>query len=248
MSKLSKKITRIQRREGGSFGFGAAHREEPRAMLLGVFAANGTAVGGAITAGADIVVIRGKDAAKAIEGASAKDAAVGAWVDSLDGAAADALHAAGCDFVVSGLGGTDATAVDTDRMGQVIVQEGTLDDAILRALGPLGLDCIFVNHDGGAMTLLQQLELVRVASFASTPLMVTVAADAGVAELRVLRDSGAAVVIAPDGTSAAALSELGERLRQIPTSKRGRDNGREMAIVPSTAGHHDEEDDEPEEI
>lgn len=248
MSKLSKKITRIQRREGGGFGFGAAHREQPRAMLLGVFAADAAAIAGAGAAGADVVVVRGKDAAKAVASASGADAAVGAWVESLDSKTADALHAAGCDFVVSGLGGTDATAVDTDRMGQVIVQESVLDDTTLRALGPLGLDCIFVNHDGGVMTLLQQLELVRVASFASTPLMVTVAADAGLPELRVLRDSGAAVVVAPAGTSAEALSELGERLQQIPTSKRGRDNGREMAIVPSTAGHHDEEDDEPEEI
>ncbi|HKS91117.1 MAG TPA: hypothetical protein VJQ83_04240 [Tepidiformaceae bacterium] len=248
MSKLSKKITRIQRREGGGFGFGAAHREQPRAMLLGVFAADAAAVGTAATAGADVVVVRGKDAAKAIQAAAAKDATVGAWVDSLDSATGDALHAAGCDFVVSGLGSTDATAVDTDRMGQVIVQEGALDDTTLRALGPLGLDCIFVNHNAGPMTLLQQLELVRVASFASTPLMVTVAADAGLAELRVLRDSGVAVVVAPAGTSEEALSALGERLRQIPTSKRGRENGREMAIVPSTAGHHDEEEDEPEEI
>jgi 2-keto-3-deoxy-L-rhamnonate aldolase RhmA len=248
MSMLSKKITRVQRREGGGFGFGAPHREQPRAMLLGAFASDASAITSAVSTGADVVIVRGKDAAKAITQAAAKDCAVGAWVESLDDASAEALHAAGCDFVVSSLGGTAATAVDTDRMGQVIAPEEALDDTTLRALGPMGLDAIFIGHEPGPMTLRQQLEMVKVASFASTPLLVTVAADAGVAELRVLRDSGTAVVVAPDGTAEKALSELGERLRQVPTPRRGRDNGREMAIVPSTAGHHDEEDDEPEEI
>ena len=248
MSRLSKKITRIQRREGGGFGFGLAHREQPRAMLLGVFTSDVNGITQAATAGADVIIVSGKNAAKAIKDAAAKDVAVGAQVDALDGANADALHEAGCDFVVSTLAATDATAVDTDRMGQVISPDGTLDDTTLRALGPMGLDAIFVAHDGGAMTLLQQLELVRVASFASTPLMVTVAADAPIGELRVLRDSGTAVVVAPEGTSADALTELGERLRQIPTPKRGRDNGRDMAIVPAMSNHHEEEADESEEI
>lgn len=247
MSKLSKKIMKMQRHDAGGFGFGA-HREQPRAMVLGALIEDAAGITAALEAGADIVVVGGKDPARTIAAAGAKDAAVGALVDGLDAAGADALNAAGCDFVVSSLTNTEAAAVDTDRMGQVIAHDGVLDDTTLRALAPMGLDAIFVNSEMGAMTLMQQLDLVRVASFASTPLMVTVAADAGIAALRVLRDSGTAVVVVPTGTKAAAITELGERLRQVPTSKRGRDNGRDMAIVPSLAGHHDEEDDEPEEV
>ncbi|MBN9494934.1 hypothetical protein J0H33_16540 [bacterium] len=248
MSKLSKKITKIQRRDAGGFGFGA-HREQPRAMLLGVLAEDAAGIKAALEAGADIVIVRGKDPGKAIAAAGATDSTVGAWVESLDAAAADALHEGGCDFVVSALGTTDAAAVDTERMGQVIAQGGddSLDDTTLRALGPLGLDGIFMEAASGAMTLMQQLELVRVASFASTPLMVTAGVDASIAELRVLRDSGTAAVIVPAGSKAADVAALGERLRQIPSSNRGRENGRDMAIVPSMASHH-AEDDEPDEI
>lgn len=248
MSTLSKKITKIQRHEGGSFGFGVQHHEPPRSILLGAFAADADAVAAAVDAGADVVIVRGSDAAKAISGAKADGIALGAWVDALDGATAEALREAGCDFVVSSLAGTVATAVDTEKMGQVITSEEALDDTTLRALGPLGLDCIFVEHATGAMTLQQQLGLVKVASFASTPLMLTVAAEADIPELRVLRDSGTAVVVVPEGTGAEALTALGQRLREIPTPKRGRNNGREIALVPSTPAHHDEEEDEPEEV
>lgn len=246
MSKLSKKIARIQRREGGGFGFGAAQREQPRAMLLGVVVADAQSAGR--SEAADVVIVRAKDAAGIISAAIDSNATVGAWVDELSEASAESLHKANCDFVVSTLSGTVAAAVDTERMGQVLAPEQALDDTTLRALGPLGLDAILIDIDAAKMTLRQQLELVRVASFASTPLIVGVPIDADVSLLRVLRDSGTAIVLAPEGANPEELTKLGNRLREVPSSRRGRENGRDIALVPASTAHHDENDDEPEEI
>jgi hypothetical protein len=251
MSELQKKIGRIQRRETtGGFGFGAAARSKPRAMLLGVLVADGAAAKAAIAAGADVAIIDAPTAAAAVKALRPLDGAkatAGARLPSLDEPSAAALREAGCDFVICTLDGTASSAVDTDRMGQVVVADSAMDDTTLRALGPLGLDALFVQSAGGDMTLANQLQLVRIASFASTPLLVTVPADTAVPALRVLRDSGTAMVVAPAGTTADQIGKLGEALQAVPASKRAGRDGREMAMVPAaTAGaahEHDDDDD-----
>ncbi|MBI2765967.1 MAG: hypothetical protein HYX53_08670 [Chloroflexi bacterium] len=250
MSELQKKIGRIQRRETtGGFGFGAAARPKPRAMLLGVLVADGAAAKAAIAAGADVAIIDAASAAAAVKALKPLDGAkatAGARLPSLDEPGAAALREAGCDFVVCTLDGTASSAVDTDRMGHVVVADSAMDDTTLRALGPLGLDALFVQSAGGDMTLANQLQLVRIASFASTPLLVTIPADTAVSALRVLRDSGAAMVVALTGTTAGQIATLGEALQAVPPSKRAGRDGREMAMVPAaaSAGDHEHGDDD----
>ena len=96
------------------------------------------------------------------------------------------------------------------------------------------------------MTLAQQLGLVRIASFASTTLVVTIDPAATVSDQRELRDSGAGVVVTPAGTPAEQLKSLIESLKAVPAPHKGKGaDGREMAIVPSLANHgHEEEDDD----
>lgn len=246
MSQLQKKIASIGRREG-AVGFGRANYDKPRAILLGLMAADAASLKAGFAVGADVVIVRAADAAAAAkmiaEGAVGK-VPVGALVPSLDDAGADALHKAGCDFVISPLESTSSTAVDTERMGHVVALPESIEDTTLRALGPLGLDGLFIAKLDGALTLSSQLNLVRLASFASTSLLGSVRIDAPVAELRVLRDSGVAVVVAPEGTSAEALGVLAESLKAIPAKKTRRD-GADMAIVPSSgAGAAEEEEDD----
>jgi hypothetical protein len=131
-------------------------------------------------------------------------------------------------------------------MGQVLVAESAMDDTTLRALAGLGLDALLVEHGKGAMSLADQLQLVRLASFASTPLLATVSPEASVAELRVLRDSGVACVLLAPGSSKAQIEGLSDRLRAVPARKPRREGG-EMALVPSVAAsgaNHEEEDDD----
>lgn len=251
MSELQKKFGRLQRREGPGIGFGQRNREQPRAMLLGAVVNDEAAGKAALGAGADVLVMKAAEAAKAagaVKKLTEDKTTVGVWTDTLDEASAEALSKAGCDFVISTLEGTSSAAVDTDRMGQLVVASNGLDDTTLRSLAPLGLDALFVERPSGAMTLAEQLKLVRLASFASTPLITTVEGGASVADLRVLRDSGVVAVILPSGASAEQIKGLVESLKAVPAPKRGKGDGREIALVPSLPGaqHEEEEEEEPD--
>lgn len=250
MSQLQKRIQKLQRREGPGIGFGRVSREQPRAMALIATARTAGEVQAALDAGADAVLVdagSAPGAAAAMSGIASEKLAIGAGLASLSESDAETLRAAHCDFVVSPLDTTDSAAVDTERMGQLVVATLDMDDNTLRALGPLGLDGLFVQRDTGAMTLAQQLGLVRVASFAATGLVVTVEPSAGVGELRVLRDSGAFAVVAPAGTSAEALATLAETLKAVPAPKKGKRDGGDIAIVPaSKSGDHEDEGGEEE--
>ena len=246
MSELQKKIARILRREGPAIGFGARTREIPKAMLLAATATNESGARAAIEAGADAIVLRGESPSaltSAIHALSKDKITVGAWLTSLDEAGAEALAKAGCDFVISTLDGTTSAAVNPERMGQLlVVGVDGFDDTTLRSLGPLGLDGLFIDRQGGAMTLKDQLALVRLASFSSTQLVVTVEGGASVSDLRVLRDSGTAAVVAREGATAGQIKALIEALKAVPAPKKGKE-GREIALVPSVAAAQAAEED-----
>lgn len=252
MSELQKKIGRIQRREGPGIGFGHRDREQPRAMLLGALVTGQAEGKSALDAGADVLIVKAGDSSKAapiVEKLAKDKATIGVWTDTLDEGGAKALSEAGCDFVVSTLEGTSSAAVDTNRMGQIVVASNGLDDTTLRSLAPLGLDALFVERTTGTMTLAEQLKLVRLASFASTPLMTTVEDGASVSDLRVLRDSGVIAVLLPSGASAEQMKQTIESLKAVPAPKRGKGEAREIALVPSVAaGQHEEEEHEDDDF
>ena len=244
MSELSKRIGRIQRREGsGGMGFGTARRDAPRAMLLAAVASSTADAKVAAEAGVDVLLLdapTAADAARAIKPLG--KVCAGARLPSLDPAGAASLREAGCDFVISPAATTASTAVDTEAMGQVLTVADTVSDTTLRALGPLGLDALFVDGDRSTTTIAGQLELVRLASLSGVPLAVAVPAKSTAAELRVLRDSGVAIVVVPRGTAAPELAALIEALKAVPAPRKGRTGG-DIAIVPA-ASHVEADDDE----
>lgn len=237
MSQLQKRIQRLQRREGPAIGFGRVTREQPRAMALIATARTAAEIQAAVDAGADAVLVdagNASAAAAAMNGIASEKLAIGAGLANLSEADAEVLRKANCDFVVSPLDTTDSAAVDSEKMGQVVVATLDMEDNILRAIGPLGLDGLFIQRASGPMTLAQQLALVRIASFAATGLIVSVEPGAAVSELRVLRDSGTLAVVAPSGTSAEALQTLGDTLKAVPAPKKGKREGSDIAIVPAS--------------
>lgn len=253
MSQLKKMIARLGRPQNSGIGFGTVTRERPKALLLAALATDAAAAKQALAAGADIAIACAADSAgvrSIIEGLAGANATAGAWVSAIDAAGAEALRAAGCDFVISTIEGTSAEAVDPEKMGVVLAVDGGLDDTTLRAIAPLGLDGLFVERAPGSMSLAAQIELVRLATLSGTPLLVTVAADVSVSELRVLRDSGASTVVLPETATSEQVVALAERLRAVPSRKSKRE-GQDVALVPSvgfgTAEHeheHEEEEDE----
>ena len=244
MSQLQKRIQKIQRREGPGIGFARVSREQPRAMAMLALVKSGDDARKALEAGADGVIVDAGNAgaaAAALKGVASDKVAVGALLSSLSEADAEALRGTVCDFVISPLDATDSAAVDADKMGQAVVASLDMDDNTLRALGPLGLDGLFIQRASGAMTLGQQLGLVRVASLAQTGLIVTVDTSASVGELRVLRDSGCVAVVAPAGAPGEALNKLSETLKAVPAPRRGKREGNDIAIVPASRAGGEEE-------
>ncbi|MBA4179268.1 MAG: hypothetical protein C0506_01640 [Anaerolinea sp.] len=242
-------MQKLQRREGPGIGFGAAVREQPRAMLLAAMATSAADVRAALDAGADAVILRAtaESALSQLDGLASDKVSVGVITDALSEASAAALAKAGCDFVISTLEQTESAAVDTERMGHILVADEGAEDNTLRALAPLGLDALYVERKAGGVMLAHQLGLVRLASFSSTPLLVTVDPGASVAELRVLRDSGVGGVAAPLGTTSEQLKTLIETLKAVPPPKKSRREGADMAIVPSPAARPAEEEDDGDE-
>lgn len=249
MSQLQKIIARIQRREGPAIGFGRVPREQPRAMALLATVRDAAAARAALDAGADAVLFLAGSAALAadqLRGVAGPKVAAGVSLPVLSVADAEKLREAGCDFVVSPLETTDSAAVDVEKMGHLVVASESIEDNALRALGPLGLDGLFVQRAHGPMKLSEQLGLVRLASFSNTGLVVTVDLASSAADLRVLRDSGAVAIVAPEGASAADIASLNERLRAVPAPRKARSDSNQVALVPSLIGghDHDEEDDD----
>ncbi len=220
-------------------------------MLLGVIVPDGAGAKAMLEAGADLVIVASAGAAAAadvIGPLATEKACVGARLPSLDDAGAETLRKAGCDFVVSSLDSTASTAVNTERMGHVVAITDGVEDTTLRALAPLSLDGLFLDREVGNLSLADQLDLVRLSTFAATSMLVTVATTASVGVLRVLRDSGVAVAVAPLGTTPAQVAVLIQTLKAVPPPKKARREGGEMAIVPAvasaSAGAEEEEEEE----
>jgi hypothetical protein len=246
MSQLQKTIAKLQRRDGPAIGFGPVSREQPKAMALIARVRSADEARAAIEAGADAVLFHFGDAAtaaKALHGVAGPKVAAGVLLDALSEADAETLRAAGCDFVVSPLETTDSSAVDTEKMGHVVIASESLEDNILRSLGPLGLDGLYVERPHGAMKLAGQLGLVRIASFASTGIIATIDAGASVSDLRVLRDSGVVAVVAPASSSPTDIAEIVTRLKAVPPPRKSRREGAgDMALVPTLKVAPDEEE------
>ncbi len=250
MTRLQQAISRIQRREGPRLGFGAPSRERPRAMLAAALANDGKAIPGLIEAGADLVLVEAANAAayaSATSGAEAGEVVLGALLPALDGSAAAELKEAGCDFVVSPLAETASVAIDPDGIGVVIRAPGDASDATLRAIGPLGLEGMYLEVPAATLALPEQLGLVRLASLTSTPLIAAVGGVPEVPDLRVLRDSGVAAIVLPAAAGVKKLTALVNNLKAVPApNKSRRERGGEAAFVPSIAPAAEPDSDEPD--
>jgi len=252
VSKLQKAIDRLRRPEGRPVGFVATPRERPKAMLLGTLVRDPSQLRPAIEAGADLVIAHAAepDGFEAALAAYRDDKVpIGIWLPHVDEPLANALAAAGWDFVVSTLEGTRAGAIDPDKLGHVAAFLDTeqVPDAVLRALGPLEVDAVLVKRTAGDFTLRQEAELVRVTTLSGAPLLVVVGHEPSAAEIRALRDCGSAAVILPEGATAEQIASGQALLRAVGPRKRSRREGAEIALVPSLASLHLHEEEEEEE-
>lgn len=234
MTQLQKAIAKLQRSTAPVFGFGQSRRETPRTLLIAAEVNDAAAANAALDAGVDFFVARGKDAAATISAVGKKDNAA-ARVDLLDDETARALTEAGTIFVACEPANARSTAIDTEALGFVAIIDPSLDEQTLRALAGLGLDGLATNAVSTPETLADQLQIVRLALLGGAPVIAPVSAGATTAQLRVLRDSGVAIVVAGTECSKDELAALVAAIKALPPKKKSSREGGEMAMIPSMA-------------
>jgi intracellular sulfur oxidation DsrE/DsrF family protein len=244
MTQLQKAIAKLQRGTGPGIGFGQVKRDAPRTLLLAVEVENSTAAKAALEAGADFFIARGPNAATTITETAKNDRAA-ARVDELDDSTAKALKAAGAIFVACEPSRAQASAIDTDELGFVAIVDAGLEEQTLRALAGLGLDGLATLTGSTPETLADQLQLVRLAQLGGAPVLSPVTAGATTAQLRVLRDSGVALVVAGVSSSAEDVAGLVAAIKALPPRKKKGDGG-DIAMIPSMGARQEEEHDHEE--
>jgi hypothetical protein len=239
MSKLSDRVRKAARAEPAPFGFAAAARRPIAPTLLTIVrlsANEGGKASDAAKAGADAVIFAG-DAGKLKD---AGEAILGAAPDKTDRKSVAALRDAGADFVVLSHDSL-AEAMLEEKIGFVLDLRSELEDTPLRLLADLTLDAVIVPALKTPVTLERLLEIRRISALARAPLLVEDDGNADASLLQLLRESGAAGVVA----SASAIGKLGglrERIAALPTRGKRREDHAE-ALVPAQAQGHDHDDD-----
>ena len=247
MSKFSEALQKRRSNDGARpLGFGSRDRKKERALLLGAAASDQGQAKAALEAGCDFVLISASDGTSAANAAKGLEGIVGARVERLAADDLEALRESDVDFVAVSPANAPASAADEESLGLVLPAGTDEEEGALRARSSLNADAILVERETSSPTLAERLALVRVATLAGAPLLVPIAVDAPVADLRALRDSGAGAALVPGDTAATNLAALIERLEAVPPAKRRSEREqRGIAIVPSLAGGGSEVD-EPE--
>jgi hypothetical protein len=218
-------------------------------MLLGVLAANEADVTAAAGT-ADLVLVRASkpaDVKRALKNNEVD--CVGVLVDNIDVDSAAKLRDAGATFAIAAPESTVAAAVGVEEDDYVPSVTLDADEPTLRALGGIQPPAVCVEGRTG-LTVADQLGYVRLSGLVGAPLLVLLDSVPDDAELRVLRDSGAAAIVAAAGTSADDLAALDKSLRALPARKRRGGEGA-MPLVPmarpAMESHEHEDPDWPDE-
>jgi hypothetical protein len=221
-------------------GFGAV-RAEPRAtMLVGYFGPQAD-VSRAREAGADFVLVDGRDGNADV--ATARDAAgdlpLGGWVTAQDSAAARALRESGLDFLVVGEDSPAASLLDDD-LGYVLALPSQPEETFLRSLEPLSLEALLLHNIPSPLTVAGELELSRTGGLARRPMICETAAGASADDLQCLRAAGVVGVM----TEAGGVAKLKETVKSLPQRKNRREERAVVSLPRGQAAASNDEDDD----
>ena len=256
MSKLAERIRRTLQANSKPMGFAAAARApNPSLLLAASFSAPAAdRAAKALAQGADTCLFAVGDVKSSELEAMVKamgDAPLGIWPQRLDRQVVEKLSGSGVDYVVFNPEAAAATALLESDLGYVLAHEGDLADIYVRTLQALPLDAVFLRHWQSPLTVRGQMELIRIASLANRPLMLTVAPEIEPKELESLRDSGV-VIAAVDGDQKGtleAMPALRKAVEALP-ARRHRREERPEALVPraepaaSSADEEEEDEDD----
>jgi hypothetical protein len=153
MSKLVEKLERISESSGQPIGFGAAasrRRVDPMLIIASVSAESTRLMEVAGKEGIDAIVITVEDLARDKRLVSKLDSARigvpwGVLTDKVVGEDLEQLIERGCDFVIFSPARTPAAVLNEDRIGKVLRIDPSLTDSMIRTVGRLSVDAVFLS-------------------------------------------------------------------------------------------------------
>ena len=251
MSKLDDLIRRATRAEPAPLGFGSVRSRPPSTMLLVALVGErwARAVGEAVSAGADAVLLTGspgkKELAEAIS--AAKGHPCGLLAPQADAEATSQLRQAGLDFLALE-SQAPASALLEQELALLLYLKDELTDIELRVLDALPLSAIYLEWETEPLTIRRQMELQRISGLARKPLLLPVRPDAEQQDLLSLRDAGVALAALDLGRRGAAdaLRHLRDVIDGLPPRRRLRREERPEVTLPRVAAGEVEEEEEEE--
>jgi hypothetical protein len=161
----------------------------------------------------------------------------GRWLSEKAAPALAALAQNGGDFVVFRAENTGLGLLQYEKLGKILEVDARIEDALLRTVGSLPVDGIFIRYEGNSLSYLTWRDLMvyrHFAEFTGKPVMIVVTAPLTEKELLVLWESGvdALVVSAGPGAAGDLLKKLREAIGKIVFPAERRPSKRE-AVVPA---------------
>ena len=252
MSKLLDRLDRIARGTSVALGFvPSANRERiPPIVLLARLSSTPKGTVAALSdAHVDAVIIaQGDQSVKDLEGLT-----WGTAVDGLDRQQMEAYKEQGSDFVVFGIEGTHADALEEGETARVLRIPPDLEESTLRGLEDLPLEAVLLQRPGnqGPLALAHLLAISNVRAAVSRFLFLEWDDTLTPRDLEHLRDMGVdGIVLDAEKVDAKAFKVMREQIDALPR-RRPRGEHRPAAVLPRMGGAPEppgrqEEDDEEE--
>ena len=239
---MSELITRLEKISKGSptpMGFGAVSRAEkmPCMALVGLLRSNHAKKAELVAKvkfDAALLEGDGLDGQLSDIAGALNTVPWGVAVDELDSKKAQELIEKGCDFFVVSLQKTEMEAMREEKPAYLLPVPLDADDRFLRAVEGLPVDAVILSLDSAAspLTLQHFVSIGTIRPMLDKYLLLKVGASVTSRELEALRDAGVdALVVDVEKASEKALTELKERLLDLPKPKKNKSE-RLSALLP----------------
>jgi hypothetical protein len=246
MSRLIDKLTKANRTTSQPMGFRTARtdREEPKMLLIASVILSSTGLAKDSTAGADAVLLHAGKAGlspKVIKTAMASMSAIpcGVYLEDIGAGNTDAVIKAGCDFLVF----TEASPVEAmpqdEATGKILQVEQSLEDSLIRVINNLPLDAVLASdayRTKDALTWNHLMNLQRLSSLLTGPLLVPVASGISSSELKAIWEADVdGLIIEADTSRPDYFKEIRKTISDLPP-RTARKHGKSEALLPRTGG------------
>ncbi len=209
--------------------------KSPPMLLIASLPLDADAVGAAVKAGADALLLtlnQGKENKAFAQ--IAKAAGPVPWGASLETPTPDylkRLQEKGCDFLVFGVAKTPAAVLQHEEMGRILRVEPALPDGTMRTLDRLSLDALLLaSEEENYLTVNRLLACQRLADLTRKPLLVVAPSVLTLEEIRALGQIGVDGVVV-ESSEPEKLAQWRKNIDSLPPRAKG-ERGRRDVMLP----------------